>query len=254
MRVIRPVQPDGGRRRSLLIALTMIFVGAVAATMLAFVPSSSPSAVAVLGIAAAFGLGVGGGSLLRSVRRPPRQRLTDDLARLLGPSFDDSYALVVQPRLPGVARDLAALLVGPAAVRALIVRDWDGRYRVRGRTWEYDARGRRGWIACRTNPSFDASRVSDGVSHWARDTDLPLHLQVEPAIAFPRRHSRVVLEEPDDEVVTTDNAPWWAQRVGRAQRLDATDVAHIVAEVMAASERPAALAPVERRAHVAEID
>ena len=237
MRVIRPAQPPDGRRRALLPALAMLFVGAVAATMLAFVPSNSPNAVAALGIAAALGLGIGGAYVLRSLQPTPQRRLADDLAALLGPSFDDSYALVVQPHLPGVPADLAALLIGPAAARALIVRDWDGRYRVRGRSWDYHTRGRRGWISCRTNPSFEAGRVNQAVVRWAQQADLPLHLQIEPAIVFPERHSRVVLEEPDEEIVTADNAPWWAQRIGKLQRLAPADVARVVDAVMTATER-----------------
>ena len=120
-----------------------------------------------------------------------------------------------------VARDAAAhghhpfgaVLVGPAAVRAMLVRDWDGHYRVRGRGWEYDTHGRRGWIACRTNPSFEGQRIADALARWAAAEDLPPNLPIAPAIVFPRSHSRIVLEEPDDEVVTPDNAPWWAQRV-----------------------------------------
>jgi hypothetical protein len=29
-----------------------------------------------------------------------------------------------------------------------------------------------------------------------------------------------VLEEPEIEVVTSDNAPWWANRIGRVRRID----------------------------------
>lgn len=237
MRVIRPAQLPDGRRRSLLTALAMMLVGAVAAAMLAFVPSSNPGAAALLGMAAALGLGIGGAYLLRAVQRSPQRRLTDELATLLAASFDDTYALVIQPRLPDVPRELAALLVGPAVVRSLLVRDWDGRYRVRGRTWEFDARGRRGWIACRTNPSFEADRVNEAVLRWARGSDLPAQLHIAPAVVFPRRHSRVLLEEPGDEIVTADNAPWWAQRVGKVQRLDAGEVARVVDAVMRDSER-----------------
>ena len=39
MRLIRPAQPGHPRRRALLPALTMVFVGAVASAMLAFVPA-----------------------------------------------------------------------------------------------------------------------------------------------------------------------------------------------------------------------
>jgi hypothetical protein len=243
MRVIRPALPPDGHRRSLLTALAMMLVGGVAGAMLAFVPASSPGAAAVLGMAAALGLGVGGAYLLRAVQHSPQRRLSDAVAALLGGSFDDSYALVVQPRLPEVPRDLAALLVGPAAFRTIVARDWDGHYRVRGRSWEYDARGRRGWIACRTNPSFEAARVNDAVLRWARAADLPSHLQVAPAIVFPMRHSRVLLEEPEDEIVTADNAPWWAQRIGKVQRLDAGEIARVVDAVMNASERTHRQAP-----------
>jgi hypothetical protein len=237
MRLIRPAQPPDGRRRSVPRAATMMIVGMVAATMLAFVPASSPTAIGLLGVASALGMGIGGAYLLRALGRSPQRRTAAELARLLGSSFDDSYALLVEPRLPGVSTDLAGLLVGPGGVRALLMRDWDGHYRVRGRGWEYDARGRRGWIACRTNPSFEAEKLSQAVMRWAALADLDEHLPVAPAIVFPRRHSRVVLEEPDDEIVTTENAPWWAQRVGRVQRLDPSAVARVVEATLLASEQ-----------------
>jgi hypothetical protein len=182
-------------------------------------------------------MGIGGAYLLRALGRSAQGQTAAQLARLLGNAFDDNYALLVEPRLPGVSTDLAGLLVGPGGVRALTLRDWDGRYRVRGRSWEYDARGRRGWIACRTNPSFEAEKLSQAVMRWAVLADLDEHLPVAAAIVFPRRHSRVILEEPDLEIVTTENAPWWAQRVGRVQRLDPPAVARVVAATLLASEQ-----------------
>ena len=144
--------------------------------------------------------------------------------------------LVVSPRLPGVSDDLAALLVGPAGVRAIVARRWNGRYRVRGRGWEYDTRGRAGWIPCRTNPSFESQAVADQVAAWARGaTDDPVSAVV-PAVAFPQPTSVIVLEEPDGEIVTTDNAPWWAQRIGKVQRMDAARVGRFVQAVMDATE------------------
>lgn len=246
MRLIRPAQPPDGRRRTVPRAVTMMLVGMVAAAMLAFVPSSSPTAIGLLGIAAALGMGIGGAYLLRALGRSPQRRTADELERLLGSAFDDSYALLVQPRLPGVSNDLSGLLVGPGGVRTLLIRDWDGHYRVRGRGWEYDTRGRRGWIACRTNPSFEAEKLSQAVARWAHLTDLDAHLPVAPAIVFPRRHSRLVLEGPDDEIVTTENAPWWAQRVGRVQRLDPSAVARVVEATMLASEESAVRPSVAR--------
>ncbi|HET8587517.1 MAG TPA: hypothetical protein VFM74_06530 [Candidatus Limnocylindria bacterium] len=252
MRLIRPAAPDPGRRAALARALGMVVVGAIALTMLLSLPRERPSAMGALALAAALGLGIGGASLLRAARRPEGLRRAEDLGRLIGPAFDDAYALIVEPRLPGVAADLAALLVGPGGVRALLVRDWDGRYRVRGRGWEFDARGRRGWIACRTNPSFDGQALSDAVARWARDTDVDPNLPISPAIVFPYRHSRLVLEEPDEEVVTWDNAPWWAQRVGKVQRLDPPRVARIVEAVMAASESAVLKAAPTARQSAAE--
>ncbi len=246
MRLIRPASRDVGRRPAAARALAMVMVGAIALTMLLSMPRSHPSAMAALALAAALGLGIGGAYLLRAGRRAPHLRQTDDLARLLGAAFDDGYALVVEPHLPGVPRDLAGLLVGPGGVRVLLLRDWNGRYRVRGRHWEFDTRGRRAWISCRTNPSFDGQAVSEAVARWARETDVDPHLPVAPAIVFPYRHSRLVLEEPDDEVVSWDNAPWWAQRIGRVQRLDPPRVARIVEAVMAASEAAAGVGSASR--------
>ena len=236
MRLIRPASRDPGRRAAAARALAMVVVGAIALVMLVSVPRSQAVAIGGLALAAALGLGIGGTYLLRAARRPEQLRLAADLTRLLGGAFDDGYALIVEPLLPGVPSDLAGLLVGPGGVRALLLRDWNGRYRVRGRHWEFDTRGRRGWIACRTNPSFDGQAVSEAVARWARDADIDPHLPIAPAIVFPYRHSRLVLEEPDDEIVSWDNAPWWAQRIGRVQRLDPPRVARIVESVMAASE------------------
>jgi hypothetical protein len=160
------------------------------------------------------------------------------LESLLSPVFDDSYALVLSPRLP--IRDAArldALLIGPAGVRALTVRDWEGRYRVRGRAWEFHAGRRRGWIRCRTNPSFDAVALGEGVGRWAVEAGLPT-LPVRGAVAFPLRRSRIVLEEPIDEVITADNGPWWANAIGRARRLDTATGAGFLEAVLDAAEPP----------------
>ena len=141
-----------------------------------------------------------------------------------------SYVLILSPRLPEVPSDLAALLVGPAGVRALLVRRWRGRYRVRGRRWEYDTKSRKGWIPCRTNPSFDGDTVAEAVARWARTAADEPSLPVAPAVAFPRPWSVVILEEPEGEVVTTDNAPWWAQSIGRVQKMDQQRVAALRAD------------------------
>ncbi|HET6379747.1 MAG TPA: hypothetical protein VFH63_01760 [candidate division Zixibacteria bacterium] len=237
MRVIRRARP--ARRWDLALSLGMLVVGFAAILLMAVLPGERASAVAVLGAAAALALGVGLGWMMRALGES-RQLFGEDLARLLAPAFDDSYVLILEPRLPGVPADLAALLVGPPGVRAIVARHWRGRYRVRGRGWEYDTRSHRGWIRCRTNPSFDADTVADAVSSWARTaTDEP-GLPVVGAIAFPRSYSVLVLEEPDSEIITTDNAPWWAQRIGKVQRLDAQRAARFVQAVLDASEATAA--------------
>jgi hypothetical protein len=225
----------------------MLLVGMLAILLMAMLPEDRVSGVAMLGIAAALGLGVGLAWLIRAVSTIARRPLGDDLARLLAPAFDDSYVLIVSPRLPGVSEELAALLIGPAGVRVLISRHWRGRYRVRGRSWEYDTHSARGWIPCRTNPSFDADSVTQAVAAWARtalDDPAP---PIAPAVVFPRPWSVIVLEEPDGEIVTSDNAPWWSQRIGRLQRMDAPRVGHFVQSVMDAADgvdgRVAAAAP-----------
>ena len=239
MRVIRPASlHPTERRRQLLLAITMLAVGFLAGRLAMMTPTA-PLTGAMAG-AAAMGLGVGAAWILRALRPTRERRLAEQLARILGATLDDSYTLVLAPRLP--VRDairLDAILVGPGGVRVITIRDWEGRYRVRGRTWEFDARGRRGWIPCRTNPSFDATALAHGVSRWASDADLG-ELPIRPAIAFPDPAARIVLEEPEDEVVTGDNAPWWANSIGRVRRLDPAAGARLLEAILDAAERDAA--------------
>lgn len=239
MRLIRPARYRHERRWAVALSLGMLLVGLVAVLLMSLLPGERLSAIAALGVAAALGVGVGLAWLIRAVsdvRRPPGE----DLARLLAPAFDDSYVLILSPRLPGVSDDLAALLVGPPGVRAIVARRWSGRYRVRGRAWEYDTRGRDGWIPCRTNPSFESVTVADEVTRWARGATDDAAVAATPAVAFPQPSSVIVLEEPDGEIVTTDNAPWWAQRIGRVQRMDAARVARLVQAVVDAADATAA--------------
>ncbi len=236
MRVIRPeALTIAGRRRPLLLALSMLAVGVLAMELTVVGPITATGAAVMAG-AAALGLGVGAAWLVRVARPDRARRVSDALTALLSATFDDSYTLVVAPRLP--VRDsvrLDGILVGPGGVRVLTVRDWEGRYRVRGKAWEFDAHGGRGWVRCRTNPSQDATTLADGVMRWARHagiSDVPML----PVIVFPHGHSRIVLEEPADEVVTTDNAPWWANTIGRVRRLDPAAASRIQDAVLDAAD------------------
>jgi hypothetical protein len=238
MRLIQPARLRAVRGNALMLGLAMLLVGSIAVLLMAFLPADRVAPIALLGLSGALALGIGGATTARALANTRRVRSgsADDLARLMAPVFDDAYTLVLSPRLPGVPNDLAALLVGPPGVRALIARRWHGRYRVRGRGWEFDTRSRAGWIPTLTNPSFDADAVADAVARWSRDAIDDQAITVSPAITFPRAHSVVILEEPDGEIVTTDNAPWWAQSIGRVQRLDAVRAARFVEAVMSASE------------------
>ncbi|MEO6294368.1 MAG: hypothetical protein ABIP26_00880 [Candidatus Limnocylindria bacterium] len=223
-----------GRRRPLLLALSMLAVGVLAVELTVVGPITA-SGAAVMAGAAALGLGVGAAWLVRIVRPDRARRVSDALTQLLSATFDDTYTLVVAPGLP--VRDsvrLDGILVGPGGVRVLTVREWEGRYRVRGKVWEFDARGRRGWVRCRTNPSFDATALADGVVRWSRQAGIG-DVPIRPVIVFPRRHSRIILEEPADEVVTTDNAPWWANAIGRVRRLDPATASRILDAVLDAA-------------------
>jgi hypothetical protein len=247
MRVIRPAGlASRTRRRPLLLALTMLATGLLGVELALLAAGATVAATGVMASAGAVGVGVGVAWLFRVVGPNRRRSAFELLEQMLEPAFDDNYTLVLGPLLPvREGRRLDGLLVGPAGVRALTVRDWEGRYRVRGRGWEFDA-GRRGWIQCRTNPSFDAARLGEGVSRWASDVGVP-NLPVRGAVAFPLKHSRIVLEEPEDEIVTADNAPWWANAIGRVRRLDpAAGQAFVAAVLDAAESRPAG--PVRRAA------
>ena len=239
MRVIRPAALEARRRRRpLLLALSMLATGLLAAELALVGGGETVAATGVMASAAAVGLGVGMAWLVRVVAPARMRSAAELLASLLTPVFDDSYALVLSPRLPiRDASRLDGLLIGPAGVRALTVRDWEGRYRVRGRIWEFHVGRRRGWIRCRTNPSFDAVALGEGVARWAMGAGMS-HVPVRATVAFPLRKSRVVLEEPDDEIVTADNGPWWGNSIGRARRLDPAAGAAFLAAVLDAADAP----------------
>ena len=236
MRLIRPAEPTNERRWALALSLGMVLVGGLAVVLMGLLPEDRVTGVVALGIAAALAIGIGLAWLIRALAAGRTREPGEDLANILSIAFDDSYVLVLSPRLPGVPADLAALLIGPAGVRALVARRWRGRYRVRGRGWEYDTKSRSGWIPCRTNPSFDADAVADAVRAWSRTAVDDPGVPVVPAVAFPRPWSVIVMEDPDSEILTADNAPWWAQSIGRVQRLDPTRVGRVVQAVLDAGE------------------
>jgi hypothetical protein len=238
VRLIRLVPPPSTRRGPLLLAGLMLAVGAAAAVLAIVAPSRRDEATAVLAVVSGLGLGVGAGMLAQTLR-VRRDEGGEDLVRLLSPALDDAYLLLLRPRLRGVPADLEALLVGPPGVRAIVARRWQGRYRVRGHGWEYDAHGRRGWIRCITNPSFEAGAARNAVVGWVHAELGESNVPIEATIAFPSRLSHVVLEEPDVEVVTAENAPWWANRIGRVQRMDAARVVAFADAVVTESRRQA---------------
>jgi hypothetical protein len=243
MRVIRPSALDPtGRRRAILLACSMLAVGVIA-VQLTLLSAPTPAVTGVMAGAAAIGLGVGSAWLLRVVRPNRTRELSSALIEVLSPAFDDSYTLLVAPRLPiRDAQRLDGVLIGPGGVRVITARNWEGRYRVHGRIWEFDARGRRGWIRCRTNPSHDATGLSEGFTRWLATQNFG-DLPIRPAIAFPLTRSRIVLEEPTDEVITADNAPWWANSIGRVRRLDQTQAGRLVEAVLDGAERTAGPGP-----------
>jgi hypothetical protein len=134
-------------------------------------------------------------------------------------------------------------------VRAITLRDWEGRYRVQGRKWEFHAGRRRGWIRCRTNPSFDAAALGVGVARWAADAGMP-HVPVRGAVVFPLGRSQILLELPDDEIVTASNGPWWANSIGRARRLDPAAGAAFIGSVLDAADAPVIQAAPPARGEV----
>lgn len=240
MRVIRaapPAAPAAPWRRPGVLAGAFAATGLVAMLVVLLAPRSGDrSALGLIAAAGGLAIGIGLAIAWRGYQQRQPRPADDDLADLLGPLFDDSYVLLASPRIPARTGDLAALLVGPPGIRAILARAWDGHYRLAGKRWEYDTRSRRGWIACRTNPTWEAARVREAVARWAREAGLEAGLPIEATVVFPRRESSVTLEEPVTEVVTRDNAPWWAGRIGRTQRLDAMRVERVVRAVVEASE------------------
>ena len=195
----------------------------------------------VMASAAAIGLGVGAAWLVRvSCAQPDAVRRGAARSPCWHPRSMTRYTLVLSPRLP--IRDAArldGLLVGPAGVRALTVRDWEGRYRVRGRSLGVPRRsaGAAGSAAApiRATTPPPSARASLAGLRRPGCRNVP----VRGAVAFPLKRSRIALEEPDDEIVTADNGPWWANAIGRARRLDPAAGASFVAAVLDAADTPA---------------
>lgn len=234
MRVIHPATLVRDERRlAPLLAVLMIAVGTLAALM-AILAARAPATAALLAVAAVLSLGVGSYGLIRALRPDPERRSAHELELLLRAVFDDAYTLIVAPRLP-IGASVSGLLVGPSGVRVLTVRRWEGRYRVRGRGWELESDDRRGWIGLPANPSYELSALIDRVTRWTASVGLG-SVPVTGAVVFPWSRSRLVLEEPADEVVTVDNAPWWANRIGRVQRVDPGHARRFVDAVLQAGE------------------
>jgi hypothetical protein len=239
MRVIRPASLADDARRHRLQLGALIFLGVLGVASGLLAGAGSPASAITLGMSATVAATMALSLLVGAARMNPDRRAARELESLLAGAFDDSYTLVLMPRLPIRGRGLSGLLVGPPGVRVLTVRRWEGQYRVRGRTWEFAAGGRHGWVPCRTNPGFEARGLADGVSRWAAEMGLG-QVPVVPAVAFPKRSSHVVLEEPVEEVITTDNVPWWANSIGHVQRYDPASCARFVRVVLEATERLAA--------------
>jgi hypothetical protein len=216
-------------------AFTLVGLGS--GVLVAAGVGAQTGSLAAFAAAEPLGHGIGGVLAARAIGHSDGNAWRDrELIELLGSTLDDRWRLLLRPALPGIGPGLSALLVGPPGVRALVVRTWHGRYRLRGRRWEYDTRGRQGWIKCLTDPGYEAVQARDAVARWASERfgQLP----IEPLVAFPRRVSQVQLEEPEVEIVTRDNAPWWANSIGQVQRLDEARVAEFSDAVLAAASAP----------------
>ena len=232
MRVIRvgPSTPSARvrvRRASLWLAL-MGVPAACAGLVLAIPPASRPLA----GVALAVGLTASVWLLVGQLRELGAGKR--DLERLLAPLFGDDYLLLLGVPVPEL-REPATLLIGPAGVRAILASRLEGSFRLRGRSWE--VRTDDAWVAFGRGPTLAAAQLRDAVERWLAGIWEERVLAIGATVVFPRRAARVVLEEPEVEVVTCDNAPWWAQRIGRTQRLDALRAGRLVEAVLSASSR-----------------
>ena len=67
MRLIHPAFIRGMRTNALALALAMLVVGGTAVVLMALLPENRPAAMALLGISAALGLGVGAVMVWREV-------------------------------------------------------------------------------------------------------------------------------------------------------------------------------------------
>lgn len=107
MRVIRPASLTPAARRRALLPWLVACAAGVGVGLLAVLfrnPMAAP-----LAVAAALLLGVGLARLMPAIRLGPDRRAARELEALLAPAFDDSYTLVLLPRLPIAGRALTGL-------------------------------------------------------------------------------------------------------------------------------------------------
>ncbi len=159
MRLIRPARRRDERRVAIFMSLAMLGVGVAAIGLMALLPGDRISGLAMLGIAAALGIGIGLAWLIRALSREPPQ-LGDDLAQLLAPAFDDTYVLILSPRLPDVPSELARAAGRPGRragdPRPPLARPLPGSWPRAGSTTP--SRARAGSRAAPTRPSTATRR------------------------------------------------------------------------------------------------
>ena len=141
-------------------------------------------------------------------------------------TLDGTWTLFRNLQLPGRNKsDLDAVLVGPAGLWVLEVKNLSGLYRNTGETWEYQHKNR--WMPYRSSPSRQASTAAarlgaflkaDRVRQW-----------VEPAIVWADRESMPAVENPTVPVWPLERLPdelgnlWQEERIPAETRLRIVD-------------------------------
>ncbi len=193
---------------------------------------SMPPAYVILGFAFGFLIIVGIPALLLfAMHRAMRHfdRLIDQHRRgqigeervvsLIQQALDGKWSAFLNVNLPGRGRgDIDVILVGPAGVYALEVKNLTGTYRNVGEQWEFQA-GKR-WRIARANPSRQAQdnavRVAaflkaDSISQW-----------VTPAVVWANPDAPLTVENPAVAVWKLDRLRDELGNLAQVDKVDAT--------------------------------
>lgn len=135
-------------------------------------------------------------------------------------ALDSNWTLFRNVSLPGRNKgDLDIVLVGPPGVWVLEVKNFQGKYRNIGETWEY--RHGKNWKAAAANPSRQANNNSLHPKNFLIAENIKTF--VNPAVVWANEESRLDVENPSVAVWLYNRLPDELGNIWQGEKLSETE-------------------------------